>query len=408
MKKLALLCLPFLGALLLSCQNGTPTLGSNSSAPSLSEVNPETSSPNTDLEPAFIGQTRIKGVKTTTPYTVEVLNTDLGSPWAVIQMPDSRFLITDKEGWMYLVSQDGKTSHKIEGLPAVDSKAQGGLLDVALDPNFAQNRLIYWSYSEPVNGGNHTSVAKGSLSPDEKSIESIEVIFRATPVYDGKLHYGSRLIFDKSGALYVSTGERSDRQTRPLAQDGSAYIGKILKLTPQGDPAIATGQGKGWKPEIYSIGHRNPQGLAFHPETQDLWETEFGPRGGDELNRIEPGLNYGWPIITYGREYSGAVIGEGIAQKEGYSQPVYYWDPVVSPSGIDFYTGSIDEWKNNLFIGCLSGKKIIRLVLENQKVVGEEWLLADSGERFRDVLSAQDGHLYAVTDSGKLYKISKK
>lgn len=406
MKKLAIFCIPLLGTLLFSCQNGSPASTSSSNKTITEGANPETQKPNTDIASAFKGQTRIQGVYTSTPYTVEIINENLGRPWAVIQLPDSRFLITDKNGWMNLVTLDGKSSHKIEGLPAVDSKGQGGLLDVALDPDFNNNKTIYWSFSEPVSGGNHTSVAKGVLSTDEKTIENIEVIFRATPVYNGKLHYGSRLAFDEDGSLYVTTGERSDLPTRPLAQDGSAYLGKILRLTKDGQ-AVSTNK-LGWKHEIYSIGHRNPQGLVFHPETKELWETEFGPLGGDEVNLIKQGINYGWPIITYGREYSGAVIGEGIGQKDGYEQPVYYWDPSISPSGIDFYTGSIEEWKNNLFIGSLSGQKIIRLVIENNKVIGEEWLLTEYGERFRDVLSGKDGNLYAVTDSGKLFRISKK
>lgn len=309
---------------------------------------------------------------------------------------------------MYIISADGKTVNKVTGFPKVDDTAQGGLLDVALDPTFSTSRMIFWSYSEPYEGGNHTAVAKGTLSADEKTIENVQVIFRALPTYAGRLHYGSRLAFDKDGHLFVSTGERSDKQTRPLAQDNSTYLGKILKITKDGKPAPGNPNISGWKPEIYSTGHRNPQGMVIHPTTGELWEAEMGPRGGDEINLIKPGKDYGWPTITYGEEYSGMTIGEGIGQKSGLEQPVYFWDPSISMSGIDFYTGNISEWNNNLMIGCLSGQKIIRLVIENNKVTGEEWLLENYGERFRDVLSAKDGNLYAVTDSGKLYKVAKK
>ena len=309
---------------------------------------------------------------------------------------------------MNILSADGQTMSKVEGFPTVDSKAQGGLLDVALDPDFKNNRMIYWTFSEPVSGGNHTAVGKGKLSGDEKTIESPQVIFRATPTYDGKLHYGSRLVFDKDGNLFVSTGERSDLETRPLALNTMAYLGKVLKMTKDGKPAAGNpflGNSK-YKPEIYTYGHRNPQGLAMDAKGQ-LWEAEMGPKGGDEVNLIQPGKNYGWGDVTYGLEYSGKKINAGTTQKEGTEQPVYYWDPSISMSGITFYTGNMDEWKNNLMLGCLSGEKIIRLVIENNKVVGEEWLLEDKKERFRDVLNGQDGNLYGITDSGKMYKISK-
>ena len=372
--------------------------------------NPETSEKNApNFQSAFKGQTRIEGMKTKTAYDVEIINSDLGKPWGITSLPDGRFLITEKSGFINIVSADGKTISKVEGFPKVDARAQGGLLDVALDPDFKNNRMIYWTFSEPVMGGNHTSVGKGKLSVDEKMIENPQVIFRATPTYDGKLHYGSRLVFDKDGNLFVSTGERSDIETRPLAQNTMAYLGKVLKITKGGKAAAGNpfiGNSK-YKPEIYSYGHRNPQGLAVDEKGQ-LWEAEMGPKGGDEVNLIQPGKNYGWGDVTYGIEYSGKKINEGTTQKQGTEQPIYYWDPSISMSGITFYNGNMEEWKNNLFLGCLSGEKIIRLVIKNNKVVGEEWLLAGTKERFRDVLSGQDGNLYAITDSGKLYKISKK
>jgi glucose/arabinose dehydrogenase len=283
------------------------------------------------------------------------------------------------------------------------------MLDVALDPDFATNNIIYFSFSEPYEKGNHTAVGKGKLSPDFKTISGVKVIFRATPTYDGDKHYGSRLAFDKDGNLFVSTGERSDKQTRVYAQRTDNYLGKILKITKDGMPAPGNPFiGKtGFKPEIYAYGIRNPQGMAIDTNG-NLWDVEMGPRGGDEINLIKAGKNYGWGDVTYGIEYSGEKINNGTTQKAGTEQPVYYWDPVISPSGVTFYTGNIEEWKGNLMIGCLSGEHINRIVMKDNKVVGEERLLTDEKERFRDVLNGSDGNLYAVTDSGKLYRISKK
>lgn len=370
----------------------------------------ETEKPNSpEYKPAFAGQTRIKAVKTTTPYQVEVISKDLGKPWGIINLPDGRFLITDKRGYMNVLSTDGKLVSKIDGFPKVDAKGQGGMLDVALDPDFKTNNIIYFSFSEPYEKGNHTAVAKGMLAQDLKNISDVKVIFRATPTYDGDKHYGSRLAFDKDGNLFVSTGERSDKETRVYAQRTDNYLGKILKITRDGKPALGNPFiGKaGFKPEIYAYGIRNPQGMAIDPNGT-LWDVEMGPRGGDEINLIQAGKNYGWGDVTYGIEYSESKINNGTTQKAGTEQPVYYWDPVISPSGVTFYTGNIDEWKGNLMIGCLSGEHINRIVMKDNKVVGEERLLADQKERFRDVLNGSDGNLYAVTDSGKLYKISKK
>ncbi|MBW8361843.1 MAG: PQQ-dependent sugar dehydrogenase [Kaistella sp.] len=402
--------LPLLGLfLLISCGGNSKNTNAQQQVSVDGKLqNPETAEKNApDYRPAFAGQTRIEGVKTSTPYSVDVINSDLKKPWAIINLPDGRLLVTEKSGYMNIISTDGKIVSKVEGLPEVDAKGQGGLLDVALDPEFATNRMIFWTFSEPVSGGNHTAVAKGRLSTDEKKIENSKVIFRATPTYDGDKHFGSRLVFDKDGHLFVSTGERSDLETRPYAQKQDAYLGKVLKITKDGKPAPGNPAINGWKPEIYATGIRNPQGMALDEKGQ-LWDAEMGPKGGDEINLIQPGKNYGWGDVTYGLEYSGKKVGAGVQQKTGTEQPVYYWDPSISMSGIDFYTGNIAEWKNNMMIGCLSGEKIIRLVIKNNKVVGEEWLLADKNDRIRDVLSGQDGNLYAVSDSGKLYKISKK
>jgi glucose/arabinose dehydrogenase len=389
--------------------NGSSTAGTDSSKPSDPPV--ETKSPNTDYKPAFTGQTRIGGVKTSTAYEGKSISEGLKNPWGIAVLPDGRLLITEKGGTMRIATTAGALGNNIAGIPSVNSAGQGGLLGVTIDPAFESNRMVYWTFSENTPEGNLTSVAKGKLSADEQRMENVTVIYRATPAYRGNLHYGSRILVDKSGNLIFSTGERSDRATRPQAQDLNSALGKVIRITKDGQPAEGNpfiGR-SGARPEIYSYGHRNVQGLAFHPVTGDLWENEFGPRGGDELNLIQPGKNYGWPTITYGLEYSGAKVGDGITQKDGLEQPVYYWDPVLSPSGMTFYSGDqIPEWKNNLFIAGLNSNHIARLVISNNRVTGEERILPDEGQRFRDVAQGKDGALYAVTDQGRLYRIAKK
>ena len=394
---------------LTSCQKKDSETSGTSSDSTSAPV--ETQKPNSDYKPAFAGQTRIGGVKSVTPYEGKVLTSELKSPWGITSLPDGRLLITEKAGTMRIATTDGKLSAPITGIPAVNADGQGGLLGIRVDPDFEKNRMVYWVFAEAQKDGNLTAVAKGKLSADEKKIEGATVIYRATPAFASNLHYGGRILFDKNGDLIISTGERSDTISRPQAQHLNSSLGKVIRITKDGKPVSGNPfEGKAnAKPELYSYGHRNVQGLALHPVTGDLWETEFGPRGGDELNRVEPGKNYGWPTITYGIEYSGSKVGGAIQQKEGMEQPVYYWDPVLSPSGITFYSSdSIPEWKNNLFIGGLSSMHIARLIIENNKVVGEERLLANEGQRFRDVTEGKDGALYAVTDQGRLYRIYKK
>jgi aldose sugar dehydrogenase len=370
----------------------------------------ETKSPNSDYKPAFAGQTRIAGVKTSAAYKGTVLSEGLHQPWGITSLPDGRFLITEKGGTMRIASQDGKLSAAITGIPKVNSGGQGGLLGLTLDPNFTSNRMVYWVFSQSNPDGNLTAVAKGKLSADEKTIENPQVIYRATPAHNSTAHYGGRILFDKTGNIIFSTGERSDLETRPQAQFLNSSLGKVIRITPDGKaaPGNPFENRSDARPELYSYGHRNVQGLALNPATGDLWETEFGPRGGDEVNLIKPGKNYGWPTITYGIEYAGPKVGEGIQQKEGMEQPVYYYDPVISPSGITFCSSdAIPEWKNNLFISALSGMHIARLVIKDNKVVGEERLLANESQRFRDITQGKDGALYAVTDNGRLYRIGK-
>ncbi len=371
----------------------------------------ETKEPNSAYKPAFAGQTRIAGVKSATNYEGKVLTEALKFPWGITNLPDGRLLITEREGTMRIVTPAGKVGESITGIPKVNPSGQGGLLGIRIDPAFETNRMVYWVFSEPSAEGNVTAVAKGKLSADEKKMEEATVIYRATPAYKGNLHYGGRILIDKNENLLISTGERSDLVTRPQAQSLNSGLGKVIRITKEGKPAPGNpfeGQA-GARPELYSYGHRNVQSLAIDPVTGDLWEGEFGPRGGDELNHIKPGKNYGWPTITYGIEYSGVKVGDGIQQKEGLEQPVYYWDPVVSPSGMTFYSSdAIPEWKNNLFISSLSGMHVLRLIIQNDKVVGEERLLSTDYQRFRDITQGKDGALYTITDQGRLYRIYKK
>jgi glucose/arabinose dehydrogenase len=369
----------------------------------------ETKSPNTDYKPSFSGQTRIAGVRTTTPYKVEKIAESLGPPFAIVAMPDGRLMVTIKSGYMEIHDQNGKLVKKIAGFPDVVFAGQGGLLDVVFDPNFTGNKIMYWCYSEKSGSGNATTVAKGKLNEAEGKVENVSVIFRGTPT-NSTLQYGSRLVFDKNGDLFVSIGEKFAPESRVKAQTLDTYLGKIVKITTDGKPATGNPfvNTAGAKPEIFSYGHRNPEGLDINPATGELWESEFGPRGGDEINIIRPGKNYGWPVITYGIDYSGEKMGDGIQQHAGMEQPVYYWDPVISPSGICFYKGDgIPEWKNNLFISALSGQHLDRLAIKNNKVVGEERLLVDQNTRIRDV-TYFNNMLFAITDNGDIYRISKK
>ena len=365
---------------------------------------------NSDYKPAVAGQTRIGSVTSKTPYTATVINTELKGPWGIHVLPDGRLLISGKPGNMQILTADGKLDKTITGFPDVQFANQGGLLDVNIDPDFTKNRMIYWTYAQPGEEGATLAIAKGKLSADETKLEGVKVIYEVTPRYKGAGQFGSRLLFDKQGNIVVSSGDRMDDAIRVKAQDLNTTTGKILRITKEGKPVAGNPFiGKaGAKPEIYAYGFRNQDGMAFHPVTGDLWEVEFGPRGGDEVNLIKAGGNYGWPVITYGIEYRGVKVYDGIQQKEGMIQPVYYFDPVISPGCMMFYTGNIAEWKNNMFIGGLSSMFITRLVIEKNKVVGEERLLADKRERWRCIATGKDGSIYAGTDSGKLYKISKQ
>ena len=363
--------------------------------------------------PAFQGQTRGCGIRSdTSAYQVTVLASTLANPWAIEPLPDGDLLVTEKPGRMRIVSATGTVGQPITGVPAVDARGQGGLLDVALSPGFASDRTIFWSFSEPREGGNATSVARGVLSADRSSLDQVRVIFRAMPTFNGTMHYGSRLAFGPDGMLYVTLGERSDIRIRPQAQQLDSHMGKIVRITPDGaapsdNPFVGRA---GALPEIWSLGHRNVQAAAFDTQGR-LWDIEHGARGGDELNLVEKGKNYGWPVQAYGIEYRGTPIEGSATAREGMEQPVYYWDPVIAPSGAQFYTGdAFPAWRGSLFVGSMGQTRLVRLVIENGRVTGEEHLLAERRQRIRDVRQGPDGALYMVTDrgNGEVWKLAPR
>lgn len=391
----------------------------------------ETRAPNApNQKPAFSGQTRTCGVKSDAAYEVTVLAKGLEHPWAVEPLPGGDLLVTEKTGRLRIVSAKGEVGPPVGGLlpvgaggvsavsgqgglPPVDARGQGGLLDVALSPGFDRDRTIYWSFTEPREGGNGTSVARGVLTADRRNLEQVRVIFRAMPTYPNGLHFGSRLAFGPDGKLYVTLGERFDKTvTRPQAQQLGSHLGKIIRINPDGsvpadNPFVRQ---VGALPEIWTLGHRNVQAATFD-ERGRLWTIEHGARGGDELNLVERGKNYGWPIISYGEEYSGEPIPGDTTAREGLEQPVYYWDPVIAPSGAQVYTGTaFPAWRGSLFVGSLVQKLLVRLVIKDNRVVGEEHLLAERGQRVRDVRQGSDGALYVVTDEadGELWKLTPK
>ena len=375
-------------------------------APATQNAPLETRPPNgVDFKPAFEGQTRAPGLSSNIELDVQVVAEGLESPWAFEFLPDGRMLVTERPGRLRIVGTDGKLSEPIKGLPNVLFEGQGGLLDVALDPQFETNRTIYWSYAEPRKDGNGTTLAKGVLKEDANgaSVENVQIIFRQMPSANSTFHFGSRIVFAPDGTLFLTLGERAFPPYQMESQNIDSHLGKVVRINPDGsvpkdNPFVGRQDAK---PEIWSYGHRNIQAAALDLQGR-LWTIEHGPRGGDELNRPEPGKNYGWPIITYGIDYPGDKIGEGITAKEGMEQPVYYWDPVIAPSGMIFYDGEMfPEWKGDLFVGGLGSMKLVRLKLENDRVVGEEWLLQDRGSRIRDVKQGPDGAIYVLAEGPK-------
>jgi glucose/arabinose dehydrogenase len=368
-------------------------------------------------------------VKSGVAFDVAVLAKGLERPWAVEPLPNGDFLVTEKPGRMRIVSARGEVGQPIGGLlpvgsggvsaasgqgglPPITARGQGGLLDAALSPNFARDRTVFWSFSERREGGSGTSVARGVLTEDRRNLEQVRVIFRALPTYDNGLHFGSRLAFGPDGMLYVTLGDRFDRPNRPKVQQLDAHLGKVIRINPDGSAPADNPFAKqaGALPEIWDLGHRNVQSAAFD-ERGRLWTVEHGAKGGDELNLIKRGKNYGWPVVTYGEEYSGEAFAGAVTAREGFEPPVYYWDPVIAPSGMQFYTGdAFPAWRGSLFVGGLVSQRLVRLVIEGERVVGEEHLLAERGKRIRDVRQGPDGALYVVTDEsdGELLKITPR
>ncbi len=329
---------------------------------------------------------------------VERLPGELDHPWGMTFLPDGALLVTERPGRLRLLDPAGSgLSGPIAGTPSVYASGQGGLLDVALDPAYEENGLIYLAYAEAGDGGAGTAVARARFDRDALSLSGLEVIFRMEPKTSGGRHFGSRLVFAPDGTLFITLGERGER---PLAQDTTVNRGQVVRINPDGSiPADNPFVGReGYRPEIWSYGHRNPQGATLHPETGELWTIEHGAAGGDEVNVPQAGKNYGWPVISYGRHYSGGQIGEG-TEKEGMEQPLYYWDPSIAPGDAAFYDGELfPAWRGDLFVAALKYRLLVRLEIENGEVVSEERLLDDLGLRLRDVEMGPDGALYLLPD----------
>lgn len=371
-----------------------------------------------DQKPAFAGQTDAPERLTNVAFDVVTVAQGLESPWSLEFLPNGKMLVTEKAGRLRVVSPDGTLSPAVTGLPPVVTRGQGGLLDVALDPAFASNQLIYWSFSEghPDNT-NNTAVARGRfVDGAEPKVENVQVIYKQSPSMNSPGHFGSRLVFGRDGTLFVTQGDRQNNAGRELVQKMDALNGKIVRINPDGSiPKDNPFVGKeGVRPEIWSLGHRNVQAAALNPATGELWEVEHGTRGGDELNIVRKGLNYGWPVIAYGIEYQGKPINSGIQAQAGMEQPVYYWDPVIAPSGMLFYTGDLfPAWKGSVFIGGLITTNLVRLDIKDNRVVGEERLLKDlqpKPERIRDVRQGPEGAIYVITDNpqGRVLKLVPK
>jgi glucose/arabinose dehydrogenase len=342
------------------------------------------------------------------PVVAETFAKGLVHPWGLAFLPDGRLLVTERPGRLRIVNQQGQLLPPVAGVPDVYASGQGGLLDVALAPDFASSQWVYLSYAEPRGGGrNGTSVARGKFvaTPEAARLQETQVIFRQEPAYASSHHFGSRLVFMPDGSLFVTAGERFSQ--RDEAQNPSNHIGKLMRIEPDGAAYAGNPKRPGWRPEVWSIGHRNVQAAALNPTSGKLWTVEHGARGGDEINIPEAGSNYGWPVISYGRNYDGSKIGVG-THKAGMEQPVYYWDPSIAPSGATFYTGAlVPEWQGNLFVGALAGQALHRMLLDGDQVVGEEILLSDLGARIRDVRQGADGALWLLTDedNGRVLRV---
>ncbi|HEY4367122.1 MAG TPA: PQQ-dependent sugar dehydrogenase [Steroidobacteraceae bacterium] len=365
-----------------------------------------------DDKPEFPGQTRAP-YRASVPVQSVTITDKLALPWSVALLPDGRYLVTEKAGTLRIVDKDGALSDSFAGIPAVLVTGQGGLLDVALDPKFSSNKRIFFAFTQArAAGTSGLAVARATLDEQSKSLKDVKVIYAVqsdAPVSQSA-QQGGRIALAKDGTLFVTIGDRSTRGPWLKAQDMTTALGKIIHITADGTPAPGNPflHTPGVLPEIWSSGHRNQQGIAFDASGQ-LWEVEHGPQGGDELNSIHPGKNYGWPVIVHGIDYTGKPIGAGITAKAGLEQPQYYWDPVIAPSGLAFYSGKlIPQWNGSVLISALRGQQISRLTLHNGKVVAEEPLFSDANVRFRDVRVDREGAVIVLTENGKLLKITPK
>lgn len=351
-------------------------------------------------QPAFAGQTRAPLLQDHHQLQVQVIAGGLEHPWGMALLPDGSWLVTERPGRMRRVFATGQVSAPVAGVPVVDAHGQGGLLDVVIADDFEQTRRVWWSYAEPrAKEGSATAVATAVLSADYRQLTDVRVIFRQNPAWRSSAHFGSRLVFDREGMLFVTTGDRN--QARALVQDVGTHIGKVLRINPEGGAAAGNPLIAGGQPEVWSYGHRNIQSAALAADGR-LWTVEHGARGGDELNRPLPGRNYGWPLITYGVEYSGRAIGDGLTAGEGMEQPVYYWDPVIAPSGMVFYQGELFAgWQGDVLIGGLASQSLIRLRLKDGRVTGEARYLQGEHGRIRDVAIAPDGAIMLLTDAAR-------
>jgi glucose/arabinose dehydrogenase len=367
-----------------------------------------------DDKPAFPGQTRAP-YQPGVPVDVHVITDKLNRPWSLAFLPDGRMLVTEKPGTMRIVDAQGTVSDPVPGVPDVVAAGQVGLLDVALDREFQSNHRLFFTFAEPVDSGAsfHIAVARATFDEKAPALRDVKVIFRAVPDLPRRqnANSGGRIAIASDGTLFVTIGDRSSSPPWDRAQQLDNHLGKIIHITAEGAaaPGNPFASTPGARPEIWTLGHRTEEGLAFDGSGQ-LWETEHGPRGGDELNRIEKGKNYGWPVIVHGIDYPGTTIGQGITEKAGLEQPVYYWDPVIAPSGLAFYHGSLfPSWEGNALVGGLRAQRLSRLTLKDGKVASEEPLLLDQHSRIRDVRVGPDGAVYVLTDTeGKLLVLKPK
>ena len=357
---------------------------------------------NADFAPAFTEQTRAPSLPAS-PIAVAVFADGLDGPWGIAPLGNGQFLVTEKSGSMRLINADGGVTAALAGLPDVAAQGQGGLLDVAVSPRFAQDRTVFWTYSKAVRGGLVTAAARGILSADGSLSDVVDIFVQDNPARNGR-HFGSRIIPMADGTVWITTGDRGAGDSGSLVQNAETTHGKVIRINADGSvPADNPFVGRAGNDLIWSLGHRNMQGAAIGPG--GLWTIEHGPRGGDELNKPQAGLNYGWPVVSYGINYRGSDVGGGAARGAGFEEPVYYWDPVIAPGGMMFYDGPYADWQGDLLIASLNPGGLVRLKMRNGRVVGEERMLTDVG-RIRDVEVLEDGAVLVLLDAGQVLRVT--